>query len=409
MYNKNTNNTNNNSSNNIIIKYNKAIYDLPFDILENILYFTDIYSIKKFFQTCKSYKSIYHTYDKQIKHLIIKQILDYFNITPKSNLFKCNCKSLKTFLCIQLKSLYIKFYEERLVNIPDILIYILQNEKSHIALYEKSYNNKLDNNHYSALCEYLLNLCKIDRTNYTFDTYTPPLRNHITNHDLKYILLASNNIAIIHIMLDQYKIDSELLYNIIYDITVYYYHDNSTLNNDKLQLFINHFIYKKCFKWMNKVDNIYFHKILKAIISLRDNTSKQILQNIIDKQYQYNIKIDYNTLFMSCIEFDNEMCLKVICDNSKTPFQFESIDTDILYNFICIGEFNTILYVISIFNESLNSNIYLNIIKKGLVKLSNNDKPVFNKSNLSKLMLINSVLSSKNIYSIQQHIDKYFN
>jgi hypothetical protein len=381
------------------------IFDLPYDILENILYFSDINSIKNLFLTCKVSNQIYEKNDKHIKYIIIKQVLDYFNITPHSSLFKCKCKDLKTFLCIQLQSIYTRYYNERLITIPDILIYILQQQQKHIILYEKSYN-KLNDKHYSALFEYLLSSCSIDYNKYTFETYTPPIRNYITYHDLKYILLSTSNINIIQLVLKKYKIiDSELLHEVIYNIVTYYYYDN--INSDKkLKLFINYYIYKKCFKYMNNEDNQYFHKILGHVISLRNSNSKLLLDDIFAKQKKYNIQLNYQFLINKCLEFDNIECIKSIFEYSKYIYTSNSIDTFILYNFMCIGEFNTILYIINILNDSLNSIIYLNTIKKGLLVLSSN--VTFDKNNLSKLKLLNTVLSTKNQNIIQQYIDKHF-
>jgi hypothetical protein len=165
-------------------------------------------------------------------------------------------------------------------------------------------------------------------------------------------------------------------------------------------------MYKNCFKWISDIDNLYIHKILKCIISLRDDTSEQILQFVFDKCLQYNIQLNYNILFLSCIEFDNEPCLNLICHKSKTRFYFESLDTNILYNFMCFGEFHSILYITNILHESLNSQIYLNVIKQGISKLSSDI--LFNKIHLSKLMILSSVLTPKNYCDIKNHIKYCF-
>lgn len=333
------------------------IKHLNSDIIYNILQFSDYKTSINFLLTCKFVYGEYLVSLCYYNTLFIKQILKHFYL--KSYVYVTLSHQQESLVI--LNKIYNHFYNHRNSSFIDFIIYIIENVE------------KYDDNSLPVLSFFIQNCETYCSSKYSKHSIN---RFNISINDLKYIIVHAD-LKQLEIILKNFQkpIYAIIITQSIYEILLNSQYKKLVIVN-KINLLTDYFFHKfyKNDKF-NTIDDLYFHKMINYLIQYDYSTN---INYIILKKIEYNLQLDYPSLFDTCIRNNKYNIFKILIKEyhhdtninniSLLTNLFPFILSDQLEYLCKKGSFVFVADLISnFFKHKINLDINIKAITNGLI------------------------------------------
>lgn len=339
----------------------KILNRINIDILLHIFEFTDFESSICFLLTCKRTYSTYEKYKKYFYKQLTLQILnDNFcklDISYMESYGSDREEVFKTLLKLVPK------IENPELRYCDYILYMIKNKLTSTWVFDN-----------------MLKKCKVTRD--------PRYLSHsflVTSMNLDDFVLSTQDSSTLKKVLSQFTIHPDKIYD-LYVIEFY--------KQGKLQLInviIDYFVYKYCFKRFSEQNAHHFRKMIKGIITCGKD-SEYPLRHVIKLIRKYNINVDYNSLILHSIKYDNLESLKMFhkLKGELNDASFLFIPKNVLASMLGYDKPDCLEYVCNLLKKMINCKQYIDVICQSISHSNLTD--IYSK----KLRYVNKYLTQHN-------------